>query len=95
MYARQDDSGTMNLGGLANAQVATGGTFARHNRTIEIAMKWADIAASVESRPTTRRRHRHHDCPRIHLRLRTLAHLRGLQRASVYRHQPMVARERD
>ena len=48
MYARQDDSGTMNLGGLANAQVATAGTFALHNRTIEIAMKWADIASSVD-----------------------------------------------
>lgn len=48
MYARQDNSGTMNLGGLANAQVATGGTFAQHNRTIEIAMKWADITASVD-----------------------------------------------
>ena len=47
-YARQNDSGSANLGGLANAQVATSGTFAHHNRTIEIAMKWADIAASVD-----------------------------------------------
>ena len=38
----------MNLGGVANAQVATAGTSAQHNRTIEIAMKWADIAASVD-----------------------------------------------
>ena len=49
IYARQNDSGTLNLGGVANAQVATAGTFAQHNRTIEIAVKWADIAASVDS----------------------------------------------
>ena len=50
IYARQNNSGNvMSLGGLANAKVATGGTFAKHNRTIEIAMAWADIAASVDS----------------------------------------------
>lgn len=49
VYARQNDSGTLNLGGVANAKVATSGTFTEHNRTIEIAMKWADIAGSVDS----------------------------------------------
>jgi hypothetical protein len=48
IYARQNDTGSINLGGVANTQVATAGTFAQHNRTIEIAMKWADIAASVD-----------------------------------------------
>ena len=48
IYARQDDSGTMNLGGVANCQVATSGTFTKHNRVIEVAMKWADMAASVD-----------------------------------------------
>ena len=49
VYARQDNSGgVMNLGGVANAKMATGGAFAQHNRTIEIAMVWADIAASVD-----------------------------------------------
>src|SRR6185436_6504018 len=48
IYARQNDSGSLNLGGLANVQVATAGTFAQHNRAIEVAMKWADIAASVD-----------------------------------------------
>jgi hypothetical protein len=48
MYARVNNSGTMNLDGLANAKVATSGTFALHNRAIEVALQWADMAASVD-----------------------------------------------
>jgi len=48
MYARVNNSGNMNLDGLANARVATGGTFAQHNRVVEIAISWADMAAAVD-----------------------------------------------
>ena len=48
MYARVNNSGTMNLDGLANAKVATSGTYAQHNRAIEVALQWADMAATVE-----------------------------------------------
>ena len=47
-YARVNDSGSMNLDGLANAEVATGGSFAQHNRVIEVALRWADLAATVD-----------------------------------------------
>ena len=46
-YARDNNSGTMNLAGLSHARVATGGTFAQHDRRIELAMAWADLAAAV------------------------------------------------
>lgn len=48
IYCRANDSGTLNLDGLANARVATAGTFAAHNRSIEVAIAWADIAATVD-----------------------------------------------
>ena len=48
MYARVNNSGSMNLDGLANAKVATSGTFAQHNRVIEVALQWADMAASAD-----------------------------------------------
>jgi hypothetical protein len=48
MYARVNNSGDMNLDGLANARVATGGTFAQHNRVVEAAIAWADLAAAVD-----------------------------------------------
>ena len=48
IYGRANNSGNLNLDGLANAKVATGGTFAAHNRTIEVAIAWADIAATVD-----------------------------------------------
>jgi hypothetical protein len=38
----------MDLAGLANARVATGGTFTGHDRRIEIAIAWADMASVVE-----------------------------------------------
>jgi hypothetical protein len=48
IYGRLNDSGSMNLDGLAKAKVATGGTFAQHDRRIEIAIAWADVAAAVD-----------------------------------------------
>jgi hypothetical protein len=48
IYGRLNDSGSMNLDGLTNAKVATGGTFAQHNRRIEIEIAWADVAAAVD-----------------------------------------------
>lgn len=48
LYGRANDSGTMNLDGLAHAKVATGGTFAEHGRRIEVALLWADMAAAVD-----------------------------------------------
>ncbi len=48
MYARMNNSGTMNLAGLTNAKVATGGSFAQHDRIVEAAIAWADIAAAVD-----------------------------------------------
>lgn len=48
LYGRVNDSGTMNLDGLAHAQMATGGVFAEHNRCIEVALLWADMAAAVD-----------------------------------------------
>jgi hypothetical protein len=47
-YARANNSGTLNLEGLANARVATGGSFANRDRRIEVALEWADVAATVE-----------------------------------------------
>jgi hypothetical protein len=38
----------MNLDGLKNAKVAAGGSFTQHNRTLEVAMAWADIAAAAD-----------------------------------------------
>lgn len=35
------------MAGLSHARVATGGSFAQHDRRIEVAMPWADIAAAV------------------------------------------------
>jgi len=49
IYGRLNDSGSMNLDGLKNANVATGGTFAQHNRRIEIEIAWADMAAAVDA----------------------------------------------
>lgn len=48
IYGRANNSGNMNLDGLANAKVTTGGTFASHNRTIEAAIPWTDIASTVD-----------------------------------------------
>ncbi|HOW68112.1 MAG TPA: hypothetical protein P5186_19575 [Candidatus Paceibacterota bacterium] len=48
IYGRVNDSGSMNLDGFTNAKVATGGTFAEHNRRIEIAIAWRDVAAAVD-----------------------------------------------
>jgi hypothetical protein len=48
-YARANNTGTMNLDGLKNAKIATGGAFAQHNRTVEAAIAWADMAATVEA----------------------------------------------
>lgn len=47
-YARANNSGTLNLAGLAQATVATGGSFATHDRRIEVAIRWADVAAAVD-----------------------------------------------
>ena len=49
IYGRANNTGDLNLDGLENGKVATGGTFAAHNRTIEVAIAWADIAATVDS----------------------------------------------
>ncbi|HAN61369.1 MAG TPA: hypothetical protein DCQ11_10980, partial [Gammaproteobacteria bacterium] len=49
IYGRANNTGDQNLDGLENGKVATGGTFAAHNRTIEVAIAWADIAATVGS----------------------------------------------
>jgi autotransporter-associated beta strand protein len=46
-YARANDSTTEDLAGLANAKVFTSGTYAAHNRKIEVAIFWADVAADV------------------------------------------------
>ena len=46
-YARANNTTAMDLTGLANAKAATSGTFAAHNRKLEIAIAWADIAAAV------------------------------------------------
>lgn len=48
IYARRNNSDTLNLDALANAQVATGGTFTQHDRAIEVALRWADLAAAVD-----------------------------------------------
>jgi hypothetical protein len=48
IYGRLNDSSTMNLEGLQNARIATGGTFTSHDRVIEIALPWADLAATVD-----------------------------------------------
>ncbi len=48
IYARMNNSDSLNLDALANAQVATGGTFAQHNRAIEVALRWADLAAAID-----------------------------------------------
>jgi len=48
IYGRLNDSSTMNLDGLQNARIATGGTFTSHDRVIEIALPWADLAATVD-----------------------------------------------
>jgi len=46
-FARANNSTTMDMAGLANARVFTSGTFAAHNRKIEAAIEWADIASDV------------------------------------------------
>ena len=46
-YARANNSGNMDLAGLANARIATSGDFNDHNRVIEVAIAWADVAADV------------------------------------------------
>jgi hypothetical protein len=48
MYARANDSGTMNLEGLYSAVVATGGAFANRDRVIEVALNWEDITYAVD-----------------------------------------------
>jgi hypothetical protein len=49
MYARVNNSTPMNLDGLAHAKVGTSGAFAQHNRALEVALTWADMAATVDS----------------------------------------------
>jgi hypothetical protein len=47
LFARANNTTTMDLAGLANAKVFTSGNFAAHNRKIEVAIAWADMAADV------------------------------------------------
>ena len=49
VYARVNNSDILNLDAFSNALVATGGSFANRDRRIEVALKWEDIAATVES----------------------------------------------
>jgi hypothetical protein len=46
-YARANNGTTMDLAGLASAKARTSGTFAAHNRKVEIAISWADVTAAV------------------------------------------------
>ncbi len=46
-YARANNNANMDLAGLANARIATSGNFNNHNRVIEVAIAWADVAADV------------------------------------------------
>ena len=46
-YARANDSTTEDLAGLDHARIFTSGNFEDHNRKIEIAIAWADVAADV------------------------------------------------
>lgn len=48
-YARANNSANEDEAGLANARVFTSGTFDAHNRKIEAAIHWADVAADVAS----------------------------------------------
>ena len=47
-YGRANESGNMDLAGLAHARIATSGDFSDHNRVIEAAISWADVAADVD-----------------------------------------------
>jgi hypothetical protein len=49
VYARVNNSDILNLDGFANGLVATGGSFVSRNRVIEVALKWEDIAATVDA----------------------------------------------
>jgi len=46
-YGRANESGNLDLAGLAHARIATSGNFSAHNRVIEAAISWADVAADV------------------------------------------------
>jgi hypothetical protein len=46
-YGRANESGNLDLSGLAHARIATSGNFSDHNRVIEAAISWADVAADV------------------------------------------------
>ncbi len=46
-YARANNTATMDLVGLATAKAAASGTFAAHNRKLELAIAWADVATAV------------------------------------------------
>ena len=46
-YARANNGSSLDLAGLTNARSFTSGTFVAHNRKIEAAIAWADIAADV------------------------------------------------
>lgn len=48
-YARANDNTTFDVAGLANAVIATSGNFTNHNRAIEVAIAWADLAADVNT----------------------------------------------
>jgi hypothetical protein len=48
IFGRLNDDSTMNLDGVQNARCDRG-TFAQHNRVIEIALPWADMAATVDT----------------------------------------------
>jgi hypothetical protein len=46
-YARANNNANQDLAGLANARIATSGNFNNHNRVIEAAIAWADVASDV------------------------------------------------
>jgi hypothetical protein len=46
-FARANNTGNEDLASLAHARSFTSGTWANHNRKIEAAIEWADIAGSV------------------------------------------------
>jgi autotransporter-associated beta strand protein len=48
LYARANNTTTIDTNGLAHAKVFTSGNFAAHNRKVEVAIAWADIAADVD-----------------------------------------------